>query len=411
MKESNNLPPHKLWTKYFMMIGIVSLVLNTCFNMMMATLPVYAKSLGGNNATSGLITGVFIGSALIFRPVMGHLVDTRGRQLILIIGAVIFVIISISYSFASGIGILLVMRFLQGIGFSAYTNACGTMISDIVPIGRLAEGIGFFGMAGALATAIGPALGLSIIAKSSYKVLFITGALLSIVGLIFSFFIDYERKNNRRTAVSKDNKNIKGTTSLKIKKKGGLIEKSSLPSALVILFIALVLGSITTFIPIYAASRGIKNIGIYFTVYASALVFVRFFSGRTADRYGYNVVVLPGLILLVLSFIVLAFAHSLPAFLLSGALYGIGYGAAQPTVYAILIKLCPLDRRGVGNSTFYLTMDLGSGSGAVIWGILSQAFGFTFVYLCCAVCAALAIFSYLFVLQKQLKRQQNRSDV
>ena len=36
------------------------------------------------------------------------------------------------------------MRSLHGIGFSATTNASGTIISDIVPKSRLAEGVGYF---------------------------------------------------------------------------------------------------------------------------------------------------------------------------------------------------------------------------------------------------------------------------
>ena len=75
------------------------------------------------------------------------------------------------------VGLLLVLRSLHGIGFSATTNAPGTIVSDIVPKSRLAEGVGYYVLSNTLATAVGPALTLFIIQYFSYNVLFLVSSL------------------------------------------------------------------------------------------------------------------------------------------------------------------------------------------------------------------------------------------
>ena len=167
----------KLWTKYFTLTFIYALFTAISNNMLMTGIPLYAIHLGGNNSISGLLFGLFMGAAILFRPLFGTLIDDKSRRLVLIIGCMISTVISLSYVLAFSIGILLFVRSLHGVGFSATTNASGTIVSDIVPRSRLAEGVGYFGLSNTLATAIGPALSLLLIQHYHFNVLFL--ALLS----------------------------------------------------------------------------------------------------------------------------------------------------------------------------------------------------------------------------------------
>lgn len=393
----------KLWTKYYILIMIYSLLTSTANYMLMTAIPLYAIKLGGNKSIAGLMMGVFMIAAILFRPVFGKLLDDKSRRIVLIIGATISMFIYFSYLFAFSVGILLLFRAFNGIGFSATTNASGTVVSDVIPHDRLSEGVGYFGMSNTIATAFGPALSLFIIKYFDYNVLFFVALAIGIISFVVTFFIDYEKKKmeDRNPLKFKDNKIVKAVVAKK-NITDIIFEKTALPTALVIVFLAVTIGGIMTFIPIYAATRGIENISIYFTVYALSLLFTRFFAGKLADYYGVSTVIIPGIITVIVSFVILAFATSLPVFLLSAVLYGIGYGSAQPTLNAVMIKLCPKERRGVGNSTFFTAMDIGSGGGAVIWGVISQNLGFTWVYLACAASVAISLMTYIFILQKQL---------
>lgn len=403
MVQIQNTTQDKIWTKHFIIMIIVTFSISISMNMTNSTLPLYAQNIGGSTSSAGLIMGVFTLSALLFRPLFGNLLDSKGRKLVLITGIIMFSLVSSSYTFAYTVGILLILRFLHGIGFSAHSTASGTIVSDIIPAARIAEGIGYYGIANTIATAIGPALGLYLIGHSSYNILFVISFVLGVLGFISALFINYEHKGQKYAdALPYIDRDRLVNAAAGNRKKAVIFEKTAIPTSAVLFFIALTYGSILTFLPSYAAFRGIKDIGIFFTVYALALLITRPITGKLADRYGFSTVILPGMALLFLSLVILAFAASLSAFLIAGVLYGLGYGSTQPTLNAIMVKLCPVERRGAANATFFSTMDIGIGLGAVMWGVVSQKAGFSCVYLASAVCVMLAFIGYVFTLRNQL---------
>lgn len=392
-----------LWTKYFNLMLVYSFLTSTTNYLMITAAPLYAIHLGGDNSIAGLMMGIFMIAAILVRPYFGKLLDEKSRRVVLIAGAAICTLTYFSYLFAFSIGMLILIRAINGIGFSANTNASGTVVSDVIPKDRLAEGVGYYGIANTLSTAIGPSIALFIIKNYNYTILFIFTAFLGILSMLVSYLIDYEKNNNEEfIVISKTSSNKNNNTTSK-KSTNMIFEKTALPVALVMVFLAVTIGGIMTFVPTYATTRGIDNISSYFTVYALALLITRLFVGRMADKYGVSMAIIPGIILVIISFIILAFAKSLPVFLLSATLYGLGYGSSQPTLNAVMIKLCPPERRGAGNSTFYTAMDIGSGGGAMLWGVISQNFGFQSVYLTCAASVGISLLCYLFILRKQIR--------
>lgn len=367
-------------------------------NMLMTGLPLYAIHLGGDNSISGMLFGFFMFVAILFRPLFGKIIDEKSRRIVLIIGAVVTAFITLSYVFAFSIGLLLVMRSLHGIGFSATTNASGTVISDIVPKRRLAEGVGYFGLSNTLATAVGPALSIYLIQQFNYQALFIVAGLIGLISILCSLFITYEKG---KTSIERKPSNQKRKISEL------LYEKTALPTALVTVFVYVGMGVALTFIPTFALSLGIEDIGLYYTVYSIALLFTRIVGGKLADKYGSSLVIIPGLIIMTLSFVVLAYANSLSDFILAGILYGLGLGFVEPALNAVMIKLCPPDRRGAGNSTFFTAKDVGSGVGALCLGFISLHAGFKAVFLYSALSMIFASFAYVFILRRQMKFVQS----
>src|SRR5699024_914105 len=96
-------------------------------------------------------------------------------------GLVIFVISGGSYAFIISIGVLVIMRIVQGIGWGFSTTATSTIATDLVPPERRGEGLGYFGLSGNLALAFGPALGLTLVGIISFTSLFLISAALGFV--------------------------------------------------------------------------------------------------------------------------------------------------------------------------------------------------------------------------------------
>ncbi|KUO75036.1 MAG: arabinose ABC transporter permease [Desulfosporosinus sp. BRH_c37] len=390
MLKANPAPEAQIWNKTFFLILVVSFLMFLSMYMLLPTLPLYAQTLGANETVAGTMVGIFSLSAVLVRPWFGNLLDRKGRRLILILGVGIFLISILAYNLAFSIITLLALRLVHGIGWGASTTATGTMASDVIPAVRRAEGMGYYGIASTIAMSLGPALGLYLVEYSSYSILFTGAAVLAGLALAGSFFINYEIPH----------KNGQGTRIPPVK--GVILEKSAIPPALVLFFITLTYGGIVSFIPFYADYRGVKNIGVFFTVYALVLLLGRPTIGKMADRYGARKFLAPGILLIAAALLLLIKASTLPTFLLVGVVYGLGFGTVQPILNALVISLSPPERRGAANATFAVAMDLGIGLGAITLGFIAQKMGYIYMYGSSAIFALLALVMYYAFLNKKL---------
>ncbi len=411
---SPNLPvpvKEKLWTRPFALLMLQNLVFWVAINMFAATLPGYVISIGGTAAQTGIMVGVFSYAALLFRPFSGILLDQWNRHRVLLAGTFMVMVITFAYNFLPFLAGLIILRFLHGIGFSAFSTASSTLAADIIPEKRMSEGLGVFGLSNTLSMAIGPSLGLAVAARS-YNLMFYLISGLMVISLILVFFMDGRQKNvthrhleiHSVASAELDAKQVRKPDLKNIFK--SMFEKSALYPSAVAFFMLIAVGSIMTFLPLYGVERGFSNIGLFFTVYAGALIAARFLTGRLADTHGSNIVFIPSALLAIASTVVLAYARTETALLLAAVLYGAGTGLAFPILSAILIRLAPPERRGAANATYFAVIDIAVGSGSIAMGIVSQKWGFFVFFVVLAVVFAISLAFYLIFLS-QLERQSH----
>ena len=392
MNKSYAISETSIWNRNFILNLTVTFLLFLSMYVLLPTLPIYARTLGGNETIAGTVVGLFTFSSVLVRPLFGNLLDRRGRKSILIIGIIISILAVIAHNLAHNLVVLLALRVIHGVGWGASTTATITIASDLIPAEKRNEGMGFYGIASIIGMAIGPALGLSLM-NYSLTLLLAASTILAALGLLVSFFINYENSRNKMAK-----KSTAGTA------RALILEKTAIPPALVLLCVTLTYGGIVSFIPLYAGARGVQNIGLFFTVYALVLLISRPIIGRMADRYGGRKFVAPGILLIAAALVVLIKADSLPLFLLSGIIYGIGFATVQPILNAIVVSLAPPERRGAANATFTTAMDLGIGIGSIILGFIVQQSGYESMYGISAIFAVLGIVVYYLILYRKLAR-------
>jgi MFS family permease len=393
-----------LWNINYINTLIVTLIINVAAMILITILPLYTKTIGGDNFIAGLLTTLLTISAFLCRPIFGKMIDSVGRRRVLILGLGMFALSTLMLLASYHLYVLLFLRLLQGVGLSAYSTALGTILSDVVPNERLSEGVGYFGIASTIAMAIGPSIGLFITEKFSYQATYIVSSCIALSGILFANFIKYE-KERASIKLNMDEPYVISTASIETMsqlKKSGFIEKTALRPCFVMFFTVMAISAVFSFMPLFGLERNIDNIGLFFTFYALSMIFSRLLTGRIADRYGFAFAYIPGMIITFLLFLTLSFAYSLPMVLLAAVFYGVGYGTVQPVVNAVVIKLCPPERRGAANATYYATLDIGFGLGSFVWGYVSQVAGFTTVFLICAALVAISVLIYYVVLHRQI---------
>jgi MFS family permease len=388
-----------LWKKPFLLVILLNFLLFFSMYSLMTTLPIYVLQLGGGNTAAGLTIGVFSVSAVLARPYFGQLMDSLGRKTVLAAGALIFLLTTVAYIWIDAVWMLLILRSLQGVGWAACTNATWTIATDVIPSNRMSEGMGYHGASSTIAMSLGPALALQMIEGYSFSLLFVTAIVFSLAVLITSVPINYEgvhgAKGRKSQAADNDQSQTRSA-------KASIIEKTAIAPSLVLLCSGVTYGGIISFIPAYAAFRGVSNVGLFFTVYALVLLISRPFVGRWADKNGPGPVIILGISLLVVSQVMLLAATNLVWFLAAGLIYALGFGAVQPILNAVTVSLAPPERRGAANATFLTAWDLGIAFGSVTLGVISQQFGFVVMWGAAGSFSILALIVYFAVLSKKI---------
>jgi len=378
MEQQASKQTEQLWTRDFVMITLISLFTFIGFQMLLPTLPVYAKHLSGSDTAAGLVVGIFTFSAVLIRPFTGHFLDVYGRKGIFLMGLLLFAASVLAYIWAPSLLILLAFRFVHGFGWGLSSTASSTVATDIIPKSRLGEGMGYYGLAGTLSMALAPALGLYIINRFNFTLLFLLSAAMVAVAIVLALTINYQKAAATRPGFN-------------------IIEKAALRPTIVIFFITMTYGAVVAFLALYAAQQGISNIGSFFTIYALTLALARPICGRFADRIGFDYVILPGILLVTVAMFLLYLADSIHWFWLVAIFYGAGFGAAQPALQALAMVSVPPQRRGLANGTFFTGFDLGIGLSSIMWGAVAEVTGYSVMYLLATLPALAALVSYLWL--------------
>lgn len=374
----------KIWTRDFLFICFSNFFIFAGFQMTLPTLPLFVNKLGGSDQLIGFVVGIFTLSALLIRPWSGHMLESVGRRFVYLIGLFIFVLSVGSYAFTGSLAILFLMRIVQGLGWGMSTTAVGTIATDLIPPKRRGEGMGYFGLAGNLAMAFGPALGLFLIPFMDFSGLFIIAAGGGLAAFLIAAIIQYKPTEK---VVEK-------------RKKWDLFEKTALMPSVLLFFITMVFGGIATFLPLYAEKLNIDGIELYFVLFAFSLMLVRSFAGRIYDKKGHRAVFLPGAILVFLAMIDLSLLANEFMLLSAAVLFGVGFGSILPALQAWAVQEAPLNRKGMANATFFSFFDLGVGLGAILFGLIASRLSYSDIYLASATSVGVAMIIYIVYLKR-----------
>lgn len=380
----------RLISKSFILIIVINLITLMTHFMFLTSMSGFTELIGGTKAEAGIIAGAYTLAALAFRLLSGKLLDSHGRQWVLIMSLSLISVAAIAYPFLSVIPLLILARFTNGLGYSAYSTASGTIVADIVPKKRLSEGISILGIAGPVATALGPFLGLYLF-KLNVNTFFMVAAVLSLLALVISFFVRYEKEKNSRFNPNEN------------RRQGKFIEKTAFRFFLTMILIYLPLDAIMIFSANYGSDRNMSQMGLFFIVHASAMLLSKLVLGRIVDRKGPNSVFVLVMICGILGLIILAFAQTDLPMLIGSFIFGISMGLNTSILNTVLIRTSPADCIGASSATFFLFGDIGSIIGAIIMSIAIQLFGFTTFFLIAAGCFIFALLSYIILLWKKAR--------
>lgn len=369
----------KLWTRELVLIILVNLCVFTNHIMSLSTFPFYIQSLGGTEAVAGICAAAFSFVAVIIRPFVGWWLDNGVRRAALIAGLVLMGLAPLGYVFVPVLSVAIAVRMLHGVGLSFSNSTTATVASDVICRPRFAEGMGYFGMATALASAIAPALGLSLMEGFGFNALYAAAAAIAGLGLVLFAFV-------RAPKVDVPKKKLDLRT---------IINRDSLPATVTMLVFMFTFGALENFVAIFAAESSLPSGSIYFLVMSGMLLLVRITLGKLVDQRGEAFFVYSCNAAMLVAFLLLAFVPNAVTYILSAVLAGYAFGGLEPSLQSMAVHASTEETRGSANSTFLCGYDIGYGLGGGIAGSLITGLGYSAMWSIVSLACVLSVIVYV----------------
>lgn len=369
----------KLWTRELVLIILVNLCVFTNHIMSLSTFPFYIQSLGGTEAVAGICAAAFSFVAVIIRPFVGWWLDNGVRRAALIAGLVLMGLAPLGYVFVPVLSVAIAVRMLHGVGLSFSNSNTATVASDVICRPRFAEGMGYFGMATALASAIAPALGLSLMEGFGFNALYAAAAAIAGLGLVLFAFV-------RAPKVDVPKKKLDLRT---------IISRDSLPATVTMLVFMFTFGALENFVAIFAAESSLPSGSIYFLVMSGMLLLVRITLGKLVDQRGEAFFVYSCNAAMLVAFLLLAFVPNAVTYILSAVLAGYAFGGLEPSLQSMAVHTSTEETRGSANSTFLCGYDIGYGLGGGIAGSLITGLGYSAMWSIVSLACVLSVIVYV----------------
>ena len=372
-------PAAKLWTRDLVLIILVNLCVFTNHIMSLSTFPFYIQSLGGSEAVAGICAAAFAFVAVIIRPFVGWWLDNGVRKVALVVGLLLLGAAPLGYVFVPVLSMSIAFRMLHGIGLSFSNSTTATVASDVICRPRFAEGMGYFGMATALASAIAPALGLSLMEGFGFGTLYAVAAGIAGLGLVLFAFV-----RTRKVDVPKKKLNLRT-----------IINRNSLPATATMLVFMLTFGALENFVAIFASENSLPSGSIYFIVMSVMLLVVRVTLGKLVDQRGEALFVYTCNAAMLVAFLLLALVPNTATYILSAALAGYAFGGLEPSLQSMAVHTSTDETRGSANSTFLCGYDIGYGLGGGLAGSLITAMGYSSMWMIVSLACVASVLIYV----------------
>ena len=281
-QEYNN--EDKIFTKSFFLIFGALLFTALVMYALMSTVTEYASSMGSSATIAGLVSGIYVFGGLCSRIYSANALEKKDWKKLALIFLSIHFLACILYFFVNDVNLLIIVRFIHGLGFGASANAIVTIASSILPKKRFGEAFGYFMLGTTIAVGLGPYISGFFYDNWGSVGSFLLATVFSAIALVSVFLLDlsnvgqnasdYNENADSKEYNLDDENNI---NSFENKQNNGILDKiferKAIPVSLFTALTSLGYVSILSFFRLYAVEVDLVSaFSIFFLIYSVVLV-------------------------------------------------------------------------------------------------------------------------------------------
>ena len=397
MNAVENSEGEKIFTKPFFLVFGALLFTALVMYALMSTVAEYATAMGSTATIAGLVSGIYIFGGLCSRIYSGNALERIGWKKTALIFMSIHFIACLLYFVVSDVTLLLIVRFVHGIGFGASANAIVTIATAVLPKKRFSEAFGYFMLGATIAVGLGPFISGFLYDTVGANGCFLIASIFCALALICIIFVDVSDKdpgvNSAPRAEIQEEKEYKGIEKV--------LELKAIPVSLFTAITSLGYISILSFNRLYASQINLTSaFSWFFIIYSVVLVLSRPVAGKIQDNQGDKLICVVGIIAQSIGLFLIAWIPSPITVYICAVCCALGFGTLNSACTTIVTRNVSESRRSYAVSTFFIFCDATMGFGPALLGsFVSAGSGYAPVFFISSFITLLALPICLYALR------------
>jgi len=358
---------------------------------------VYLQDLGFGKSQAGFLVSLQALSAMSFYSLFSGLLKLENAAKVLAAGVALLLCCGLSYPFASGFWAFAGLRMLQGAGGFMVLAPCLTILVSIIPPERSGSAFSLYSAFLLAPYSIIPALSERLVVLvPSPAWLYFSCALLYLPALCVIWLLGSRVLQGRHSSPPGTNKKAAARAAL-----SNIFQRSIL-SVLVINFVYFTFfNSLFFLFKDFSLSKGIEQIGIFFSVQTGVMVALRLMTGRLFDLLDKRVLVFLALVVTGCGFIMLYFMQDASSLIPAAIVFGLGMGVCAPALNTLVFLASEPSYRGFNANMMMLSLHLGAFAGPFFGSWTAEFFGYDVFLIAAASAGLLCGLSFLIFYPKK----------
>lgn len=375
----------KLWNKNFILLSFINFNLTLVFFLLNVIMIEYTSSTYHvSSFMGGIVSGIFVVGTCIGRLISVRLMNKYQKNFVCFAGLLSFSALILLYFMSLSFNVFILVRFIHGLFLGIASTVVQTLVSISIPKNKKGEGISYFSISTALATGLGPFIGIALTQAISYKTIFLLCFIVSILSMFISCMIQ-----DKKVEDSNDKQSHK------------YLALEVIPIASIMLLLAISFSSVMSYLNSYAIEMHlVESASYYFIIYSIVVLITRPYTGKHIDKGNEVYIMFITMIFFAIGIFILSVLPSHLGIILSAIFVALGFGNAQSCIQALCIKKVKHEQIGQATATFSIFFELGTGIGPSILGIILAMFHLSLMYFITSILIVLTILIYAYIRNK-----------
>jgi MFS family permease len=378
--------PARLLTRPFLVVTATALIFFVYIGMLIPIVPLFIEGpLGRGEFGIGLTIAAFAGAAIVARPFLGRIADRHGRRVLLVGGSLVAGLAGIASGQVTEFWQLLITRSVMGVGEAAVFVGAATLIADLSPRDRRAEGASYFSVAVFGGIGVGPIVGEWLLDDTQFERAFLVAGLFALLAAVVALLAPA-----RVAPLDPIDETIASAAPATGRRR--IMHPAALVPGIVLASGVAAFSTFGAFIPDYSREVGLATSGGLFAAYSLTSVLVRIFGATLPERLGPRRAVTIALGTLLIGLSILALVPTVAALWVASVFVGIGMAFNYPSLLALTVNRASDSDRAWAISSFTMFFEVGSVFGGLFIGGFAQAVGKQTGFLGGVVCCLIGLY-------------------